>query len=95
MIITVGNIFLYDLLLAAVTSVSLIVIGQGYYGRVIIVSPRSKKVPEGVDMLAFYIQLLYGRTVFLNSHTLQVTVSNLGLGSTFAILAAIDLMATL
>ena len=46
-------------------------------------------------MLAFYIQLLYGRTVFLNSHTLQVTVSNFGLGSTFAILAAIDLMATL
>ena len=46
-------------------------------------------------MLAFYIQLLYARTVFLNSHTLQVTVSNFGLGSTFAILAEIDLMATL
>ena len=46
-------------------------------------------------MLAFYIQMLYSRTVFLNSHTLQVTVSNFGLGSTFAILAAIDLMATL
>ena len=46
-------------------------------------------------MLAFYIQLLYASTVFLNSRTLQVTVSNFGLGSTFAILAEIDLMATL
>ena len=38
-------------------------------------------------MLAFYIQMLYGLLQF--THMAGVTVSNLGLGSTFAILAAI------
>ena len=41
-------------------SVNLIVIGQGHLGRVIIVPPRGKKVPEGVDMLAINKQMLYG-----------------------------------
>ena len=32
-------------------SEKLIVIGQGHQGRVIIVPPRGKKVPKGVDIL--------------------------------------------
>ena len=39
-------------------SVNFIVIGQRHYGRVIVVPPRGKKVPEGVDMQAFYKQML-------------------------------------
>ena len=58
-------------------TVNLIVIGQGHSGRVIIVSPRDKKVAEGSDMLAFYKQMFYGLLQF----TLMtgVTVSNFGL----------------
>ena len=58
-------------------SVNLIVIGQGPWGRVIIVPPRGKKVPEGVDMLAFYKQMLYGVLQF--THMTGATVSNFGL----------------
>ena len=35
-------------------SINFIVIGQRHYGRVIVIPPRGKKVPEGEDMLAFY-----------------------------------------
>ena len=45
--------------------------------RVIIIPPRGKKVPEGVDMLAFYKQMLYGLLQF--THMTGVTVSNFGL----------------
>ena len=45
-------------------SVNRIVIGQGHAGRVIIVPPRGKNVPEGSDMLAFYKHLLYGLLQF-------------------------------
>ena len=55
----------------------LIVIGQGHWGRVIIVQPRGKKVPEGVEMLAFYKQMLYG--LLHITHTTGVAVSNFGL----------------
>ena len=58
-------------------SVNLIVIGQGHSGRVIIVPPRGKNVPEGLDMLAFYKQMLYGLLQF--THMTGVTVSNFGL----------------
>ena len=37
-------------------SVNFIVIGQRHYGRVTLVPSKGKKVPEGVDMLAFYKQ---------------------------------------
>ena len=39
-------------------TLNVIVIGQRHYGRVTVVPPRGKKVPEGVDMLAFYKQML-------------------------------------
>ena len=58
-------------------SVNLIVIGQRHWGRVIIVPPRGKEVPEGVNMLAFYNQTLYGLLRF--THITGVTVSNFGL----------------
>ena len=58
-------------------SVNHMVIGQGHRGRVIIVPPRGKKVPEGVDVLAFYKQMLYGLRQF--THVTGVTVSSFGL----------------
>ena len=39
-------------------SVNVIVIGQGHWEGIILVPPRGKKVPEGVDMLAFYKKML-------------------------------------
>ena len=58
-------------------SVNHMVIGQGHRERVIIVPPRGKKVPEGVDMLAFYKQMLYGLLQF--TQVTGVTVSSFGL----------------
>ena len=50
-------------------SVDLIVIGQ--------VPRRGKKVPKGVDMLAFFKQMLYGLLQF--TYMIGVTVSDFGL----------------
>ena len=48
-----------EMLLREIT-LNFIVIGQRHYGRVTVIPPRDKKVPEGVDMLAFYKQMLQG-----------------------------------
>ena len=62
--------------------VNRIVIGQGHQAQVMIVPPRGTKVPKGVDMLAFYKQMLYGLLRF--THMTRVTVSNFGLEKFFA-----------
>ena len=48
-------------------SINFIIIGQRHYGRVIVIPPRGKKVPEGEDMLAFYKPTCY--RVYFDSHT--------------------------
>ena len=58
-------------------SVNLIDIGQGHWGRAIIITPRGKKFLEEVDTLAFYKQMFYGLLQF--AHMTGVTVSNSGL----------------
>ena len=55
-------------------SINFIVIGQRHYGRVIVIPPRGKKVPEGEDMLAFYRTDVRDR-VYFYSHTWQESLS--------------------
>ena len=62
-------------------SVNLIVIRQGHSGRVIIVPPRGKNVPEGSDMLAFYKQMLYCLLQF--TYMTGATVSSTGCDGSF------------
>ena len=49
-------------------SINFIVIGQRHYGRVIVIPPRGKKVPEGEDMLAFYKPMYVIGSTSIHTH---------------------------
>ena len=58
-------------------TLNFIVIGQRHCGRVTVIPSRGKKVPDGVDMLAFYKQmLLYRHECFTGKYTTRKTDKN-------------------